>query len=170
EGYKILPEDCRNRSWMCKGDVKTITLVDEYAKELFKSKFAYIEYLGCSTWKGHILVLQDKPLNLCNLEYHENHDLDYIRKKPLQISNSVRKTITKRVANTTPSMLASNFNLIILFSQFLNNSKILDTTINTPANQVQPTSTRFTPNLESIQNALKYDKKLYHPSISEFEK
>ncbi|RIB01586.1 hypothetical protein C2G38_2230372 [Gigaspora rosea] len=154
---------------MCKGDVKTITLVDEYAKELFKSKFAYIEYLGCSTW-GHILVLQDKPLNLCNLEYHENHDLDYIRKKPLQISNSVRKTITKRVANTTPSMLASNFNLIILFSQFLNNSKILDTTINTPANQVQPTSTRFTPNLESIQNALKYDKKLYHPSISEFEK
>ncbi|KAF0508129.1 hypothetical protein F8M41_018831 [Gigaspora margarita] len=116
---------------------------------------------GKCNWKGHISVLQDKPLNLCNLEYHGNHDLDHIQKKPLQMSNSVRKTITKRVANTTPSMLAS---------ELINNSKILDTTINTLANQVQPTSTRFTPNLESIQNALKYDKKLHHPSISEFEK
>ncbi|CAG8544557.1 10729_t:CDS:2, partial [Dentiscutata heterogama] len=52
----------------------------------------------------------------------------------------------------------------------INNSKILNTTINTLANQVQPTSTRFAPNLESIQNILKYDKKLHHPSISEFEK
>ncbi|RIB17966.1 hypothetical protein C2G38_2037297 [Gigaspora rosea] len=126
EGYKILPEDCRNRSWVHEGDMKTITLVDEHAKELSKSKFAYVEYLGCSTrngcdkgkcnWKGHISVLQDKPLNLCNLEYHENHDLDHIRKKLLRMSNSVRKTITKR--------------------ELINNSKVLGTTINTLANQV----------------------------------
>ncbi|RIB07415.1 hypothetical protein C2G38_2147582 [Gigaspora rosea] len=54
--------------------------------------------------------------------------------------------------------------------ELINNSKIFSTTLNTPANQAQPTFTRFTPNLESIQNALKYDKKLHYPSISEFEK
>ncbi|CAG8536728.1 2900_t:CDS:2, partial [Dentiscutata heterogama] len=71
------------------------------------------------------------------------------------------KTITIRAANITPSMM---------ITELMNSSKILDTTLNTLANQVQPTSTRFAPNLESIQNALKYDKKLHYPSISELEK
>ncbi|CAG8509683.1 13176_t:CDS:2, partial [Racocetra fulgida] len=57
-----------------------------------------------------------------------------------------------------------------IFAYLMNHSKILDTTSNTLANQVQLTSTRVAPNLESIQNALKYDKKLFHPSTSEFEK
>lgn len=52
----------------------------------------------------------------------------------------------------------------------MNNAKILSVTSNIPANQIQPTSTRFAPNLEVIQNALKYDKKLYYPSVLEFEK
>ncbi|CAG8645349.1 788_t:CDS:2, partial [Gigaspora rosea] len=95
EGYEILA--------IREGDVKTITLVDENVVQLSDSRFAYVEYLGCS-------------------------------------------------------------------ARLMNNSKILDTISNTPANQVQPTSTRFAPNLESIQNALKYNKKLCHPSISEFEK
>ncbi|CAG8779824.1 391_t:CDS:2, partial [Racocetra persica] len=44
----------------------------------------------------------------------------------------------------------------------INNSKILDTTFNIPANQVQPIFTQFAPNLESIQNAFKYNKKSYY--------
>src|SRR2546421_10984862 len=52
----------------------------------------------------------------------------------------------------------------------MNNAKILSLSLNTPANQVQPTSTRFAPNLEAIQNALKYDRKLHFPSVLEFEK
>lgn len=39
-----------------------------------------------------------------------------------------------------------------------------------PANLIQPTSTRFAPNLETIQNALKHDKKLHCPNVTEFEK
>ncbi|CAG8772110.1 7438_t:CDS:2, partial [Cetraspora pellucida] len=134
------------------GDIKTITLVNKDMKQLSDSTFAYVEYLGCSArngcnkskcnWKGRISVLKDKPLNLCNIECYGNHDPEYIRKKPLRMSNSVRKTITNKVANITPSMLTT----------------------------AQPTSTRFASNLESIQNALKYNKKFYHPSISEFEK
>ncbi|CAG8712744.1 23807_t:CDS:2, partial [Gigaspora rosea] len=116
---------------------------------------------GECNWKGHISVPKDKPLNLCNIECHRNHDPEHVRKKTLRISNSVRKTIANRVANVTPSMLAT---------ELMNNSKILDTTSNTPLNHVQLTSTRFAPNLESIQNALKYDKKLHHPSVSELEK
>ncbi|CAG8758342.1 3380_t:CDS:2, partial [Dentiscutata erythropus] len=49
--------------------------------------------------KGHIVVPQDKPLNLYNVEYYESHDPDYVQKKPLWIANSVRKTITNRAAN-----------------------------------------------------------------------
>ncbi|CAG8631869.1 958_t:CDS:2, partial [Dentiscutata heterogama] len=41
EGYKILPENCTNK-W----DLKTITLVDEHAKQLYESIFAYVKYLG----------------------------------------------------------------------------------------------------------------------------
>ena len=52
----------------------------------------------------------------------------------------------------------------------MNNAKIFSKTSSTPANQIQPTSTRFAPNLEAIQNALKYDKKLHYPSVLEFEK
>ncbi|RIB30177.1 hypothetical protein C2G38_2027068 [Gigaspora rosea] len=156
---------------LCERDVKTITLIDEHANQLSHATFAYVEYLECSArngcrkgecnWKGHISVPKDKPLNLCNIECHRNHDPEHVRKKTLRISNSVRKTIANRVANVTPSMLAT---------ELMNNSKILDTTSNTPLNHVQLTSTRFAPNLESIQNALKYDKKLHHPSVSELEK
>ncbi|RIB15404.1 hypothetical protein C2G38_2192440 [Gigaspora rosea] len=106
---------------------------------------------GKCDWKGHISVLQDKSLNLCNIECHGYHDPDHIRKKPLCISNSIRKTITNRT------------------SKLMNNSKVLSTTLDTLSNQVQPTSTRFVPNFESIQNALKYNKKLYYPSISDFD-
>ncbi|CAG8797556.1 9345_t:CDS:2, partial [Dentiscutata erythropus] len=48
EGYKILPENCTNKYQVHEGDVKTITLVDEHAKQLYESIFAYVEYLGCS--------------------------------------------------------------------------------------------------------------------------
>ncbi|KAG9289616.1 hypothetical protein G9A89_014351 [Geosiphon pyriformis] len=51
----------------------------------------------------------------------------------------------------------------------MNNAKILSTS-NRFANQVQPISARFAPNLETIQNALKYDKKLRYPNVLEFEK
>ncbi|KAF0411275.1 hypothetical protein F8M41_008210 [Gigaspora margarita] len=136
EGYEILPEDCINRSRVREGDIKTITLVDENVVQLSDSRFI-CEIPGL--------------LNLCNIEYHGNYDTEHIQKNPLRMSNSVRKKITNRVANITPSILAM---------ELMNNSKILDTISNTLANQVQPTSTRFAPNLESIQNALKYDKKL----------
>ncbi|CAG8799681.1 18092_t:CDS:2, partial [Gigaspora rosea] len=112
-------------------------------------------------WIGRIAVLQDKPLNLCNIEYHGNHDPDYLRTKPLQIANSVRKTITNRTASVTPSILAT---------ELMNGAKILSITDTTPKNQVQPTSTRFVPNFETILNALKYDKKLHNPSVLEYEK
>ncbi|CAG8840301.1 12514_t:CDS:2, partial [Racocetra persica] len=69
--------------------------------------------------------------------------------------------ITNRISSVTPSMLAT---------ELMNNSKTLNKTLDTSANQVQPTSTRFAPNLEPIQNTLKYDKKLHYPCISEFEK
>ncbi|KAF0363971.1 hypothetical protein F8M41_013910 [Gigaspora margarita] len=171
EDYKILPEDCTNRSRVREGGVKTITLVDEHVKQLYNPIFAYVEYLGCSArngcrkdecnWKSRISVPQDKPFNLCNIEYHGNHDPDHVQKKTLQISSSVRKTITNRIASVIPSILST---------ELMNNSRILSTNLDTLANQVQPTSTRFAPNLESIQNALKYDKKLHYPNISEFEK
>ncbi|RIB25811.1 hypothetical protein C2G38_2030739 [Gigaspora rosea] len=73
----------------------------------------------------------------------------------------IRKEITSKSTNVTPSILAT---------EFMNNAKISSTISSTPANQVQPVSTRFMPNLEAIQNALKYNKKLYHPSALEFEK
>ncbi|CAG8568436.1 2474_t:CDS:2, partial [Racocetra fulgida] len=38
----------------------------------------------------------------------------------------------------------------------MNNAKISNETASTPANQVQPISTRFTPNIEAIQNALNF--------------
>ncbi|CAG8798835.1 10481_t:CDS:2, partial [Dentiscutata erythropus] len=117
KGYKILPEDCTNRSWVRDGDMKTITLVDEHVKQLYDTTFAYIEYLGCSTrnsckkgecnWKGRISVFQDKPLNLCNIECYSNYDSDNVRNKPLRILNLIRKTITNRVANVIPSILAT---------------------------------------------------------------
>ncbi|RIB27570.1 hypothetical protein C2G38_2160189 [Gigaspora rosea] len=132
DGYQILSENCTNRCRVCEGDVKTITLVDEHAKQLYESTFAYVEYLGCSA-----------------------------RKNTVRMSSSIRKMITSRMTSITPSILAT---------ELMNNSKTLSKTLDTPANQVQPTSTRFAPNLEPIQNALKYDKKLHYPCISEFEK
>ncbi|CAG8461465.1 9879_t:CDS:10 [Dentiscutata heterogama] len=171
EGYEILPQDRTNKGRLREGDVKTITLVNEYANQLSNSTFAYTEYLGCSMrngcrkgkcdWKGRIVVPQDKPLNLCNIEYRGSHDPEHVRKKPLRMANSVRKTITKRATNVTPSIMAT---------ELMDGAKILSTTIDTPKNQAQPTSTRFVPNLEAIQNALKYDKKLNYPSILEYEK
>ncbi|CAG8814748.1 17031_t:CDS:2, partial [Racocetra fulgida] len=153
------------------GDIKAITLIDEHAKQLSNSMFAYTEYLGCSLrngcrkgkcgWKGRIVVPRDKPLNLCNIEYHGSHDPEHVRKKPLRMTNSVRKTISNRATNVTPSILAT---------ELMNGAKILSTTATTPENQVPPTSTRFVPNLEAIQNALKYDKKLHYPSVLEYEK
>ncbi|CAG8791546.1 20327_t:CDS:2, partial [Gigaspora rosea] len=41
-----------------------------------------------------------------------------------------------------------------LGEELMNNSKTLSKTLDTPANQVQPTSIQFAPNLEPIQNAL----------------
>ncbi|CAG8696157.1 15077_t:CDS:2, partial [Gigaspora rosea] len=127
-----------------KGGIKKIMLVDEYLKQLYNPTFAYIEYLGCSARNGCCKNKCDwkGQKNTTNVEFS-------------------KKTITNRAANITPSILAT---------ELINNSKIFSTTLNTPANQAQPTFTRFTPNLESIQNALKYDKKLHYPSISEFEK
>ncbi|CAG8514287.1 17822_t:CDS:2 [Dentiscutata erythropus] len=117
EDYTILPNDCTNRSRVREGGIKTITLVDEHLKQLYNPTFAYIEYLGCSArngchkdkcnWKGRISIPQDKPLNLCNIEYHGNHNPDHIWKKPYRMSSSIRKTIMNRVANTTPSILAT---------------------------------------------------------------
>ncbi|CAG8736563.1 25751_t:CDS:2, partial [Racocetra persica] len=80
EGYEILPQDRTNKGRLREGDIKTITLIGEHAKQLSNSMFAYTEYLGCSLrngcrkgkcgWKGRIVVPRDKPLNLCNIEYH----------------------------------------------------------------------------------------------------
>ncbi|CAG8645144.1 8726_t:CDS:10, partial [Ambispora gerdemannii] len=95
---------------------------------------------------------QDKLLNLCNIECHGDHDPDHIQQKPHRMATSVRKTILSKAI------------------KFMNNAKILSITSNTPVNQVQSTSTRFAPNFEAIQNALKYDRKLHYPSILEFEK
>ncbi|CAG8685393.1 8124_t:CDS:2, partial [Ambispora gerdemannii] len=81
KGYEILPKNCIYKGRVRQGDVKAITLVDKNAKQCFRLKNAYMEYLGCSTWndcrkdrcnwKDCIVVLQDKLLNLCNIEYHE---------------------------------------------------------------------------------------------------
>ncbi|CAG8792266.1 11732_t:CDS:2, partial [Gigaspora rosea] len=76
------------------------------------------------------------------------HDPEHVRKKPYQMAKVIRKEITSRSTNVTPSILAI---------EFLNNTKISSTISSTPANQ-------------AIQNALKYDKKLHHPSALEFEK
>ncbi|RIB30955.1 hypothetical protein C2G38_2151045 [Gigaspora rosea] len=167
EGYTILSQDCADRGRLCDRDVKSITLVDEDAAQVSISKLAYVEYLGCSTqngcrkgkcnWKGRIAVFWDKPLNLYNIECHGSQDPEHVRKKPYRMAKVIRKEITSRSTNITPSILAT---------EFMNNAKISSTL----ANQVQPVSTRFTPNLEAIQNALKYDKKLHHPSALEFEK
>ncbi|CAG8540246.1 13856_t:CDS:2, partial [Dentiscutata heterogama] len=46
--YEILSQDRTNKSRLYEGDVKTITLVNKHAKQLFNSTFAYTEYLGCS--------------------------------------------------------------------------------------------------------------------------
>ncbi|CAG8646658.1 5773_t:CDS:2 [Dentiscutata erythropus] len=86
EGYTILSQDCTNRGRLCDGDVKSITLIDEDATQLTKSKLAYVEYLGYSIRKGHIVVLRDKPLNLYNIKCHGNHDPEHIRKKPYQMA------------------------------------------------------------------------------------
>ncbi|KAF0445529.1 hypothetical protein F8M41_003146 [Gigaspora margarita] len=107
---------------------------------------------GKCNWKGHNVVPQNKPLNLCDIEYYRSHNPDHVRKKLLRMANSVRKTITNRAANVISSILAT-------VQQSLHQK-----------NQVQPTSTQFVPNLEAIQNALKYDKKQHYPSVSEYEK
>ncbi|RIB00429.1 hypothetical protein C2G38_2234332 [Gigaspora rosea] len=90
EGYEILSQNRTNKSQLREGDIKTIILIDEYAKQLSNSMVAYTEYLGFSiqngcrkgkcTWKGCIVVPQDKPLNLCNIEYHGNHDPEHVQK------------------------------------------------------------------------------------------
>ncbi|KAG9305163.1 hypothetical protein G9A89_010671 [Geosiphon pyriformis] len=56
-----------------------------------------------------------------------------------------------------------------ILAELMNNAKILSTS-NRFANQVQPISARFASNLETIQNALKYEKKLRYPSVLKFEK
>ncbi|CAG8726094.1 16773_t:CDS:2, partial [Cetraspora pellucida] len=112
-------------------------------------------------WKGHISVLQNKPLNLYNIKHHENHDPDNVQKKPFRISSSIRKKITNRIASITFSML---------ITELINNSKTLSKTLNILSNQVQPISIQFVSNLKLIQNALKYDKMLHNLCISEFEK
>ncbi|CAG8672888.1 1920_t:CDS:2, partial [Ambispora gerdemannii] len=171
DGYKILPEDYTYKGRIREGDVKAITLVNESAKQCSRSKNAYIEYIGYSTWndchkdkcnwKGRIMVPLNKPLNLCNIECSGDHDPDHIWQKPHRMTTSVRKTISSRATNTTPSIMAT---------EFMNNAKIFSINPSTPANHVQPTSTRFASNFEVIQNALKYDKKLHYPSALEFEK
>lgn len=96
------------------------------------------------------------------------------------MANSIRKSISNKTTNASPSMIATGkfkykfekvieFININYFLELMNNAKILSTT-NKFANQVQPISARFAPNLETIQNALKYDKKLRYPSVLEFEK
>ncbi|RIB13747.1 hypothetical protein C2G38_2040712 [Gigaspora rosea] len=54
--------------------------------------------------------------------------------------------------------------------ELMNCARNLSTTVSTPKNQTQPISTQFDPNLETIQNALKYDKKLHYPSVLEYVK
>ncbi|CAG8544888.1 12250_t:CDS:2, partial [Ambispora gerdemannii] len=147
DGYKILPENYTYKSRIREGDVKAITL-----NGCHKDK--------CN-WKGHIVVLLNKLLNFCNIECSGDHDPDHIWQKSHRMATSVRKTISSRATNTTPSVMAT---------EFMNNAKILNINPSTPANHVQPIFTQFAPNLEAIQNALKYDKKLHYPSALEFEK
>ncbi|KAF0459944.1 hypothetical protein F8M41_000640 [Gigaspora margarita] len=128
EGYEILSQDHTN-----------------------KGQNGY--HKGKCNWKGRIVVPQNKPLNLCNIEYHGNHNLEHVWTKPLRMASSVRKTITNRTTSVTPSILAAGYKENFYLK-----------------NQAQLTSTRFVPNLEAIQNALKYDKKLYYPSVLEYEK
>ncbi|CAG8505766.1 3692_t:CDS:2 [Racocetra persica] len=47
KSYQILPKDCRNRNQVREGNVKTIILVDEHAKQLSILTFVYAKYLGC---------------------------------------------------------------------------------------------------------------------------
>ncbi|CAG8447588.1 19596_t:CDS:2, partial [Gigaspora rosea] len=128
-------------------DVKSITLVDKDAAQVSISKLAYIEYFGCST---RMVAIKANAIGKA-----------VSRKKTYRMAKVIRKEITSKSTNVTPSILAT---------EFMNNAKISSTISSTPANQVQPVSTRFMPNLEAIQNALKYNKKLYHPSALEFEK
>ncbi|CAG8577327.1 504_t:CDS:2, partial [Gigaspora rosea] len=120
---------------------------------------------GGSLSEGNIksITLIDK-----DTKYLSNSTLAYVeylkcsaRKKAISNAKVIRKEIASRSTNTTLSILAT---------KFMNNAKISNVTASTPANQVQLISSRFTPNLEAIQNALKYDKKLYYPSALEFEK
>ncbi|CAG8791059.1 7724_t:CDS:2, partial [Gigaspora rosea] len=148
KGYTILSQDCTNNGRLREENIKSITLIDKDSKYLSNSILAYVEYLKCSArgkcnWKGHIAVFKDKLLNLCDIECRGNHDPDHVRKKPYQIAKVIRKEIASRSTNTMLSMLAT---------------------------VLQPISSRFTSNLEAIQNALKYDKKLHYPSALEFEK
>ncbi|CAG8509005.1 15478_t:CDS:2, partial [Gigaspora rosea] len=135
-GYEILSQDRTNKGRLREGDIKTITLIDEHAKQLSNSIFAYTE-MGAA------------KANATG------------KTKPLRMASSVKKTITNRTTSITPSMLAA---------ELMNVAKILSITDTTPENQAQPTSTRFVPNLEAIQNALKYDKKLHYPNVLEYEK
>ncbi|CAG8780338.1 9862_t:CDS:2, partial [Gigaspora rosea] len=161
EGYTILSQDCADRGWLCDRDVKSITLVNEDAAQVSISKLAYVKYLECSTRVCRIAVLRNKPLNLYNIACHGSYDPEHVRKKPYRMAKVIRKEITSRSTNVTPSILAT---------EFMNNAKISSTISSTLANQVQLVSTRFMLNLKAIQNALKYDKKLHHPSALEFEK
>ncbi|RIB13419.1 hypothetical protein C2G38_2197914 [Gigaspora rosea] len=113
EGYEILSQDRTNKGRLYEGDVKTITLIDEYAKQLSNSTNECRK--GKCTWKGRIVVPQNKPLNLCNIEYHGSHDPEHIRTKPLRMANSIRKTITNRAINVTPSILATGYRAKFLF-------------------------------------------------------
>ncbi|CAG8646864.1 1218_t:CDS:2, partial [Dentiscutata heterogama] len=77
---------------------------------------------GKCNWKGHIVVLRDKLINLCNIECHGNHDPEHIRKKQYRIAKVIRKEITNRSTNVTPSTLAT---------EFINDAKISSITTNT---------------------------------------
>ncbi|RIB22619.1 hypothetical protein C2G38_2173562 [Gigaspora rosea] len=129
------------------------------------SEDRFLLFLNVMLCEGNIksITLIDK-----DTKYLSNSTLAYVeylkcsaRKKAISNAKVIRKEIASRSTNTTLSILAT---------KFMNNAKISNVTASTPANQVQLISSRFTPNLEAIQNALKYDKKLYYPSALEFEK
>ncbi|CAG8696051.1 22511_t:CDS:2, partial [Gigaspora rosea] len=143
KGYEILAEDRTHKGRLREGDVKTITLVDEHAMLCSYSNLAYVEYLGCSTRNGC-------RLDKCNWK-GKNH-FEWHRQPERQFQSRT---------NATPSSI---------MTELINSAKVLSKTSNTSTNQVQPYFTRFASNLETIQNAIKYNRKQNYTSVNEFEK
>ncbi|CAG8655585.1 10375_t:CDS:1, partial [Ambispora gerdemannii] len=53
------------------------------------------------------VVLQDKSLNLYNIEYHDDYNSDHIQQKSHRMAISFRKSILSRATNTTPSVMVT---------------------------------------------------------------